>query len=119
MKEKFRVNSKFLSYVYLFALITTNQLLAVECPNGSSAPLCPDSGSTLLDETYPTQAFVISNAPMKPGIQSSKVTSEYISAIAKSYDYENMPQVFVPIPNQEGMKKIIDDLKSTGKSLLQ
>ncbi|RPJ78454.1 MAG: hypothetical protein EHM20_03870 [Alphaproteobacteria bacterium] len=95
------------------SLIIANNAFGISCPNVKNAPLCPSSGSTLLDETYPTQAFVISNSPMSKGLQSDKVTSEYISKIAKSYDYENMPQVLVPVTSEDDFKQVVEKVKTS------
>lgn len=97
--------------IMFLTILASKNSIAIECSKNNNAPLCPDSGSTLLDETYPTQAFVISNAPQRRGLQSNKVTSAYISAIAKSYDYESMPQVFVPVSSAEEMSSIVADIK--------
>jgi hypothetical protein len=82
----------------------------VVCPVNENIPYCPSSGSTLLDETYPTQAFVVANSPGKGSIQSNKFTSRYIRAIAKSYDYKNLPQIIIPVYPHE-FTTIIDGLK--------
>lgn len=83
----------------------------VICPSNSNAPLCPTSGSTLLDETYPAQAFVISNDPIIKSLQSANFTSSYINSIAKSYDYENIPQIFVPVTTEDDFNKIVSKAK--------
>jgi len=102
---------KRLNFIGILSLFLFNSVYAITCPDKEKAPLCPNSGSTLLDETYPTQAYVISNMPKAPGIQSNKVTYEFIGKIAKSYNYENMPQVLVPVESKEEFTQVISKVK--------
>lgn len=102
--------------LFIIGLTLASQLsFAITCPNRSKAPLCPDSGSTLLDETYPTQAFVISKNPIRDTRQSDKVTGHFISAIAKSYNYENMPQVLIPMMGKTNFQIILNEIEDNLK----
>ena len=103
---------------YLFKILSIGAFLMVGnafgviCPSNNNAPLCPSSGSTLLDETYPAQAFVISNDPIIKSLQSANLTSNYINTLAKSYDYENIPQIFVPVTTEDDFNKIVSKVKT-------
>ena len=89
---------------------------ALECPP-NNAPLCPDSGSTLLDETYPTQAFVMSNGPSfkgfpPPSKEHLNVTKNYINTIVKSYDYQNVPQIMLALSTESEFEFYKKNLRS-------
>ncbi len=78
---------------------------ALVCPS-SNAPLCPDSGSTLLDETYPTQAFIMSNGSgfkqtPPPSKEQQSVTKNYINTIIKSYNFKDVPQIMLAVWSEE------------------
>lgn len=102
-------------FLYPLFLLLFSQAWATECPP-PNAPLCPDSGSTLLDETYPTQAFVMSNGPSfkrrpPPSKEQLEVTRNYINTILRSYDYKNVPQVILALSTEEEFnryKKLIE-----------
>ena len=81
----------------LFLLSIMPKVNALICPNKDEAPLCPLNGITLLDETYPTQSFVISNAPQINSKESLGMAQQFINKIIKSYDYENVPQIILAI----------------------
>lgn len=79
---------------------------AQDCPDIKKAPLCPNSGSTLLDDTYPNQAFVIStegfntNKKNNPSSQAFKesnllLPSQFVTSIMLSYS-SNYPEILVP-----------------------
>lgn len=92
------------SLLLLNFLLLASGASALECPP-NNAPLCPDSGSTLLDETYPTQAFIMSNGPSfkskpPPSKEHLAVTRNYINTIIKSYDYKNVPQIMLAVYNE-------------------
>lgn len=104
------LNRPILSAIVFFSV--TNYSYALNCPTKTGVPLCPNSGVSILDETYPTQAFVISDGPQMKTAQSSKVTSQYINTIIKSYDFENVPQIFVPVYYEEDFLEVVDKVKS-------
>ena len=69
------------------------------------APLCPDSGSTILDETYPTQAFVVSVAgfhtnPENSGEPDEKLPTDFIVSILQSYP-TGAPDILVPAASED------------------
>ena len=90
-----------------------NLVSALDCPpKDASVPLCPSSGSTLLDDTYPVQAFVISNkATGRHTQESSNVTLNFMETITDSYSenhYKNLPQMILSAGNEEDF----NDLKT-------
>ena len=91
------MKKKQLLQLILFLLIISPKVNALVCPTKEDAPLCPQNGITLLDETYPTQSFVISNAPQINSIEALEMTQSFINKIIKSYDYENVPQIILAI----------------------
>lgn len=103
-----KFNIKFLTILILACAQSGH---GAQCFNKDSAPLCPNSGSTLLDETYPTQAFVISNSSRGTGLLKRKVTSNYIATIAKSYDFENLPQILVPTDSFSEFEEVKKDVQ--------
>lgn len=82
-----------------FTLLTLPQAFALQCPQIDKAPLCPQNGITLLDETYPTQSFLISNAPFIPTKEARGVTRKFIYKIIDNYNYENVPQILISVGN--------------------
>ena len=100
----------------LSLLLLPSLAAALECPP-NNAPLCPDSGSTLLDETYPTQAFVMSNGPSfkinpPPSKEHQAVTKNYINTIVKSYDYDNVPQIMLALSSETEFEFYKKNLRS-------
>ncbi len=91
------MKKKQFSKVLLLLLILAPKANALVCPNKQDAPYCPKNAITLLDETYPTQAFVISNAPQINSKESLEMTQKFINKIIKSYNYENVPQIIMAI----------------------
>lgn len=86
----------------LFALLLiTTKTEALVCPPKDSAPLCPQNGITLLDETYPTQSFLISNLPYIPSKEAKGMTQNFVNKIIKNYDYENVPQILMALKTPE------------------
>lgn len=92
-----------ISLIFLSILTTA---WAQECPDVNKAPLCPNSGSTLLDDTYPTQAFVVSTEgfhTQKKGKLSTnnyletniQMPAKFITNIMLSYS-KDYPDILVP-----------------------
>lgn len=83
----------------LFFLSFITAVSAQECPNVTQAPLCPNSGSTLLDDTYPTQAFVISTKGYSTGRAGGEsniqLPAKFITGILQSYPKDH-PAILVP-----------------------
>ncbi len=105
----------------------SSSLSALECPK-SNAPLCPESGSTLLDETYPTQAFIMSNSKSKgksppPSPEELMVTRKFINTIIKSYNFKDVPQIMLAVSTIEEFNatklEIAADLKKQKLSVVQ
>lgn len=75
------------------------------CVEPKNAPLCPNSGSTLLDETYPVQSFVISTEGYRTNKGNSSTSNyrenniqlpaSFVSSIILGYS-ENFPEILVP-----------------------
>lgn len=102
--------------VTTFLILT---LFTVQAYSQAVVKSCPTSGSTLLDETYPTKAFVISIKPFKDfskDIQKSEnratqVPVQFALNIFKSYDYnKNTPEIIIP-SDEEKFKEFIKILK--------
>lgn len=89
--------------------LTFKDASALSCPDKSNAPLCPKSGTTLLDETYPTQSFLISNAPFIPTKEGKGVTQKFVSKIIESYDYENVPQIMISVGDKNEFKGFVEN----------
>lgn len=89
---------------------------AADCPNYQLAPKCPNTGIKILDETYPTQSFVIS-APPGTGVsqQFDKVPSEFAMTIMESYDFKNVPQIIIVSDNLVSFEEIKTSIKQTLK----
>ena len=93
--------------MYLLILLSLLSVAsAQDCPEKNQAPLCPNSGSTLLDDTYPVQAFVISTEgtkTKKKGDKSSQAYHEsnielpakFVTSVMLSYSKDS-PEIIVP-----------------------
>lgn len=81
------------------------------CPDVDKAPKCPTSGSTLLDDTYPVQAFVVSNAPFRPGPASVNVTRDFIMNIYDAYKASETPDVILPLSSDVEFQAVKAALK--------
>lgn len=101
--------------VSLIIFIILNSAFALECPDRSSAPLCPDSGTTLLDETYPVQAYVVSYKTLG-NRETDKVPTDFIETVFESYDLKSMPQIILAGDSETEFKKIKDRIKSNLES---
>jgi hypothetical protein len=107
----------------LFTLLFSLQTLhALECPSKADVPLCPTSGTTLLDETYPTQAFVISNLGFEKTKESAQVPQNFVDKIIKSYEYKNIPQIIISVENVKDFETIVskarEDLRKKNISIV-
>lgn len=98
--------------IFILMNIAYQNALALTCPLKDNAKSCPISGVTLLDETYPTQAFVISNKASINSAESSLMTQKFINKVIKSYDYQNIPQIILPINSLAEFNKFVRDTKS-------
>lgn len=95
--------------------------MALECPlKDETIPLCPTSGSTLLDDTYPVQAFVISNrAAGQKTTSSLNVPIDFIETISDSYSenhYQNVPQMIYSAGNEIDLDNLKVDLRKRLKN---
>jgi hypothetical protein len=115
-------------FLLLLGIFYSYSILAVNCNSLSPAPLCPDSGSTILDETYPTQAFVVSVQGYQTSSSFSSYSQEpdnqlpanFIISILQSYNTDT-PEIIVPAAKsefEELIKKIQDNLLKSGLSPL-
>lgn len=104
----------------IFSSLFISQVWALECPPIAQAPLCPNSGATILDETYPTQAFVMSVGPgfrtnPPPSKEVARVTENFINSVVKSYNYDNVPQMMITTSSVAEFNlqkaKLIENLK--------
>lgn len=92
--------------------LTFSEAHALTCPDKTNVPYCPTSGATLLDETYPTQAFVISNQPYIPTKDAKKVTRNFVSKVIASYDYEKVPQIILPMSDKKDYDVLVSEIKN-------
>lgn len=86
-------------HIYTLGIIQTLTLssLFANCIINNNAKNCPTSGSTLLDDTYPVTAYVISQKPFIESSTSKKLPLEFILSILKANNYSaNSPQILVP-----------------------
>lgn len=90
-----------LTKLFLLLILTTPQAHALICPPKDNVPLCPQNGITLLDETYPTQSFLISNLPFSPSKEGRGMTQNFVNKIIKNYDYQNIPQILMALETPE------------------
>ncbi len=81
------------------------------CPDVSKAPKCPTTGAKLVDDTYPVQAFVVSNAPFRPGPAAVNVTRDFIMNIFDSYKAEETPDVILPLYTVDEFNKVKESLQ--------
>lgn len=93
-------------------LLSVGKLQALECPDKTNVPYCPTSGATLLDETYPTQAFVISNQGFLPSKESRGVTRNFVSKVIANYDYTNVPQIILPMTDEKDFEVLVAEIKN-------
>ncbi|MEA9358344.1 protein-arginine deiminase family protein [Bacteriovorax sp. PP10] len=110
--------TRILTPIFL-TLLTLPQAFALQCPQIEKAPLCPQNGITLLDETYPTQSFLISNAPFIPTKEARGVTRKFIYKIIDNYDYENVPQILISVADVNEFRALVASTKAelVGKKL--
>lgn len=92
-------------------LLSLNVYATSYCPDVKKAPKCPTSGATIVDDTYPVQAFVVSNRPFKPGPSSVNVTRDFILNIFDSYNTDETPDVILPLDTTEEFEAIKLSLK--------
>ena len=85
------------------------------CPSSANAPLCPNSGATVLDESYPAQAYVVSTRGMASD-NDTNYASSFISNIVDGHLNREMPLFFVPTEKSESVEKIRSNVK---KQLLE
>lgn len=90
-----------LTKLLLLLTLSAHEAHGLVCPPKDTAPLCPQNGITLLDETYPTQSFLISNLPFIPSKEGRGMTQNFVNKIIKNYDYENVPQILMALDTPE------------------
>jgi hypothetical protein len=100
--------------IFLIFLLSLN-IYGATCPKVSAdTPLCPDSGSTVLNEMYPAKAVVISaqgimESSLDPNLNYA-APSSFIFQVMKSYEYgDETPQVVIPASeeNYERVKMML------------
>lgn len=104
--------TRFFTPIFL-TLLALPQAFALQCPEIDKAPLCPQNGITLLDETYPTQSFLISNSPFVPTKEARGVTRKFIYKIIDSYDYENVPQILISVADISEFRALVATTKAS------
>jgi hypothetical protein len=96
-----RVN-RALAFTALMAFSTVLKLQAtVTCndvTSGSraSAPVCPTNGNTMLDDTYPAQAYVVSHGAYSDSATAHEMPANFVFALFESHNFTDMPAIFVP-----------------------
>ena len=85
--------------LFAFALHPLTSLASCPVPN-EITPLCPQSGATILPDTYPVQSVVVSTRSFMGGKSSFEMPADFISQIFQAYDYSqaanSIPQIIVP-----------------------
>jgi hypothetical protein len=83
------------SMLLCFLLITIDNSFA-QCRT-SNAPSCPTTGSTLLNDTFPAAAHVISIAPFAPTETSRQLPASFVLAVLESYNFQQTaPPILIP-----------------------
>jgi hypothetical protein len=81
-----------------------------DCPTQSlHAKKCPTGSSRILDDTYPTQAVVISNSPYNTSNLSYQTPGLFILEAIKAYkdkDPDTIPLFIIPIKQDNKIKRI-------------
>jgi len=84
----------------LFTLLAFGPSLKAQVCNfkyPSNAKACPASGSTLLDDTYPSAGIVISVSPTYRTGESIKIPADFILKVLEGYEYsDSAPNIIVP-----------------------
>lgn len=96
---------------FLLLLMASSKANALVCPNKENIPLCPQNGITLLDETYPTQAFLISDYPQINSEEGRTTSQNFINKIIKSYEFENVPQMMLMVETSGEFTDFKDNTK--------
>ncbi|MFZ4715787.1 MAG: protein-arginine deiminase family protein [Bacteriovoracaceae bacterium] len=93
---------KWLILITCFLLLPLLEVKALSCNEEKEIPLCPASNSTILDDTYPTQSFVISargaftdNDNTGVGEAPYEMSSDFVATVLQSYG-ANKPQIIIP-----------------------
>lgn len=94
--------------------IALSLLVAVSFPaladvcNNSSAPACPTSGVRILDDTYPTQSFVISTQGFAASTESRALPRRAMLELMRAYNFnpETTPNIIFPARQTD-----LDELK--------
>ena len=104
------------------ALSTASWSDSRNCIAKDNVQACPNSGATILDETYPTQAFVISTQGYHTGSKTKesedKLPADFITSIIESYAIDT-PDIIVPTTSSEFqslLKKVEENLIRANKS---
>ncbi len=101
--------------------------LSICPPIDQYTPLCPNSGVTILDETYPVQAYIISNLRNDIKLDLS-VPVQFTNTVIESFsakNFQNLPQIIFSSNEEKDFikfRKIIMDLfeqKGTSKANLE
>lgn len=72
------------------------------CNSSAKGKTCPTSGSTLLDDTYPAAAHVISIAPFNETPAAAEVPSTFVLKVLESYNYsDDAPPIIIPSSTTE------------------
>lgn len=87
----------------LIATLIAGGSVFAECNYSDHAPLCPDSGSTLLDDTYPSAAYSVSLYPIRvdPRPMDTVATvvdfnTQFVYSVLEGHNFSpNSPKIFV------------------------
>jgi len=97
----------------MIMLLSSFSVLGQSCKFNYAADVkkCPDSGTTLLDDTYPVSTFVISLSPHYANPKSQSVPGEFIIKVLESYKFsESSPNIVVP-SNPEDFQQLKKELE--------
>lgn len=82
------------------------------CNSSAKGKACPTSGTTLLDDTYPAAAHVISIDAYERTKASAEVPSTFVLKVLESYNYsDDAPPIIIPSSTGE-FEELMTQLKS-------
>jgi hypothetical protein len=108
VNRRFALNKFML--ISCFLLITIDNSFA-QCVT-SNAPNCPTTGSTLLNDTFPAAAHVISIAPHRSTETSTQLPANFVLGVLESYNFQQTaPSIIIP-SRRVDYDQLITDLRA-------
>lgn len=106
--------------IFLPILLFAGSAMADVC-SVERAPFCPTSGVRILDETYPVQAFVISQSPYAGSESGKALPRKAIIEFMRAYNFkpDSVPNILFPTQSnniESFHSELINDLVAVGVS---